>query len=56
MFKHSIMTPIKHIHHVHQSYHVQQSNQMHGHVIMHDLPHYITAPMHQCMFIVFIQS
>jgi len=23
---------------------------------MHGLPHYITAPMHQCMFMVFKQS
>ena len=29
---------------------------MHVHVIMHGLPHYITTPMHQCMFMVFKQS
>jgi len=32
---------------------------MHVHVIMHDLPHLprcITAPMHQCMLMVFKQT
>ena len=28
---------------------------MHVHVIMHDLPHCITASMHQCMFMAFKQ-
>jgi len=27
-----------------------QPNPMHVHVIMHDLPYRIIAPMHQCMF------
>ena len=29
---------------------------MHVHVIMYDLPHCITTPIHQCMFMVFKQS
>jgi len=32
---------------------------MHVHVIMHDLPylpHYITTPMHQCMFMFICMS
>ena len=51
--KHSIMKSTKYIHHVHQPYHAHHPNQMHFHVIMHDLshlPHCITAPMHQCKF------
>ena len=34
-----------------QPYHIHQPNQMHVHTLMHDLPHCITAPMHQCMII-----
>ena len=51
--KHSIMVLAKHIHNVHKSYHAYHPNQMHVHVIMHDLPHLphsTTAPMYQCMF------
>ena len=32
-----------------------KQERMHVHVIMHDLPHYITTPMHQCMFMAFRQ-
>ena len=60
-FKHNVLISTKHIHHVHQPYHAHHPNQMHVHVIMHDLPHLthcITVPMHQCMFmfILFIQD
>ena len=50
---------------VHLLCHVHHPNQMHAHVIMYNLlhlPHYITTPMHQCifmficMFMVFKQS
>ena len=47
------MVLAKHIHYVHKPYHAYHPNQMHVHIIMHDLPHLphsITAPMHQCMF------
>ena len=37
----------------HQAYHVHQSKQMHVHMIMHDLPHYISAPMNQCTVIAY---
>ena len=42
------MVLAKHIHHVHKPYHAHHPNQMHVHVIMHDLshlPYSITAPM-----------
>ena len=41
------------VYHVHKSYHAYHPNQMHVHVIMHDLPHLphiTTTPMLQCMF------
>ena len=38
---------IKHIH-VHQLYHIRHTNQIHVHVIMHDLP-YPTASQHLCI-------
>lgn len=47
------MVLTKHIHHVHKPCHAHHPNQMHVHVIMHDLPqlpHSTIAPMHQCMF------
>ena len=43
----------KHVHHIHRLTHFRQPDQMHIHVIMHDLPHlsyYDTTHMHQCMF------
>ena len=40
--KHGIQSSI----YVHQQNLTQQPNQMHVHVIMHDLPHCITVPMH----------
>ena len=49
------MALTKHIHHIHKPYHAHHPNQMHIHVIMHDLlhlPRSTTTPMHQCMFIV----
>ena len=33
------MKSTKYIHHVHQPYHAHHPNQMHVHVIMHDLSH-----------------
>ena len=42
------MALTKHIHHVHKPYHAHHLNQIHVHVIMHDLPHLphsITTPM-----------
>ena len=47
------MVLAKHIHNVHKPYHAYHPNQMHVHVIMHDLPHLphsTIAPMYQCMF------
>ena len=53
------MVLAKHIHHVHKPYHAYHPNQVHVHVIMHDLPHLphsTTALMHQCMFMLFNQD
>ena len=36
---------------VHKPYHTYHQNQMHVHVIVHDIPYCITTLMHQCMFI-----
>ena len=47
------MVLANHIHHVHKPYHALRPNQMHVHVIIHNLPHLshnTTAPMHQYMF------
>ena len=47
------MVLAKHIHHVHKPYHAHHPNQMHVHVIMHDLPHlphYTYASMHVQVF------
>ena len=43
----------KHIHRVHKLYHAHHPNQMHVYVTVHDLPHLphiITTPIYQCMF------
>ena len=60
VIKHDIITLNKHVHYFTQPTHnyVKQLNQIHVHVIMHELLFlpYIIAPMHQYMFMVFIQT
>ena len=54
------MVLARHIHHVHKPYHAHHHNQMHVHVIMHDLPHsphstYATMHVHVYMHVHVIQ-